>query len=62
MSDTEILEAIIAHKLWVHPSRRGGWTVTGDGGEPFVWNQPTLRGAVHDAIRGFAAPSAATEQ
>jgi hypothetical protein len=52
LTDTEILEAIIAHKLWVHPAGRAMcWTAMQDGGgEYFAHNRLTLRDAVRDAL------------
>ncbi len=52
MTDTEILDAIIEHKLWVHPTREypGGWAASGDNGFPFVYNKKTLREAIEMAV------------
>ena len=59
MTDTEILEAIIKHRLWVHPSGgyHKGWTACGSEGNRscFAWNRPTLRDAVRDALAAGAA-------
>ena len=52
MTDTEILDAIIEHHIWVHPAGgfHTGWTACVEAGANLAWNRPTLRQAIEEVV------------
>ncbi len=48
MTDAEMLDLIERDVLWIHPTGPkypGGWNIDNTKGR-WVWNKPTLRGAI----------------